>query len=399
MLAPVNILQINQSDAGGGAARVAANLHVTFARLGHTPTMLVGHKQTDDARVRSIKRHVGWRAADRLTGAVTERLALQYVFYPSSFAVAYDEWFRRADVVQLHNLHGSYFSYSALPLLSRRRPIVWLLHDQWPLTGHVAYSLDCDRWRHGCGDCPYVDHLPALRRDTTALLWRWKRRVYGTSKLTIVAPSRWLAGFARESPLLRGFRVEHIPNGVDTNVFAPRPRDDARARLGVPRERRTVLFVSDPTNVPRKGLHLLEDALLRLDERPLLLVAGRGPVSDRLEVMRVEVDADTYAAADVVAHPSLADNFPNVVAESLACETPVVAFDVGGVRDVVRHVENGWLAPSGNVEALADGLRTFLADGELRARAGSAGRELVERELTLERQANAFLDLYAELAA
>ena len=149
--------------------------------------MLVGRKLGSSPDVRSIKRNAAWRVADRACAEVFDRLGLQYVLYPSSFAVAGDPWFRGADVVQLHNLHGSYFSYTALPLLSRRRPVVWLLHDQWAFTGHVAYSYDCERWRHGCGSCPYLHEYPGLPRDTTALLWR----LQGHGLFALAVP-RWL---------------------------------------------------------------------------------------------------------------------------------------------------------------------------------------------------------------
>ena len=132
----VNVLHISESDAAGGAARTAYKLHAGLKTEGHGSRMLVGRKVTADPGVRRLKRNDAWRAADRLTGGVLDRLDLQYVFYPSSFAVPRDPWFREADVVQLHNLHGSYFSYTALPALTRRRPTVWLLQDQWAMTGH-----------------------------------------------------------------------------------------------------------------------------------------------------------------------------------------------------------------------------------------------------------------------
>ena len=173
----LSVLHISESDAAGGAARAAYKIHNGLNGLGHRSRMLVGRKTTPDDEVRKIKRNVAWRAADRVSGSVLDAFSLQYAFYPSSFGLAVDPWFRSADVVQLHNLHGSYFSFTALPLLSRRRPVVWLLHDQWAMTGHVAYSLDCERWKHGCGSCPYLEEYPRLRRDTTAILWRnWMSR-------------------------------------------------------------------------------------------------------------------------------------------------------------------------------------------------------------------------------
>src|SRR5919198_784593 len=222
----LDVLHISESDAAGGAARTAYKVHRGLNASGHRSRMLVGRKVTGDDDIRRIKRSDLWRAADRACGEVLDRLDLQYVFYPSSFGVARDPWFRSADVVQLHNLHGSYFSFTALPTLTRRRPTVWLLQDQWAFTGHVAYSLDCERWR----------------RDTTALLWRLKRFVYERSRLTLIVPSRWMLDLVHTSPLLSRFPVHRIPHGVDTTVFRPMPKVEARRRLGLEADRPLVLF-------------------------------------------------------------------------------------------------------------------------------------------------------------
>src|SRR2546423_7910576 len=183
--------------------------------------MLVGRKVTEDDDIRRIKRHDGWRAADRIFGEVLDRLDLQYVVYPSSFGVASERWVQSADVVQLHNLHGSYFSYTALPLLSKRRPIVWLLQDQWAYTGHVAYSLDCERWRHGCGSCPHLGEYPRLPRGTTAPPLRLERARYPRPRAGIIVPPRGVLQLPRSPPLVSRFPMERIPHGVDTDVFRP----------------------------------------------------------------------------------------------------------------------------------------------------------------------------------
>ena len=362
--------------------------------------MLVGRKVTADADIRRIKRNDAWRAADRICGEVLDRLDLQYAFYPSSFGVARDPWFRGADVVQLHNLHGSYFSYTALPVLSRRRPIVWLLQDQWAYTGHVAYALDCERWRHGCGSCPYLGEYPRLARDTTALLWRLKRAVYRRSRLEIIVPSRWMLELARSSPLLARFPMHRIPHGVETDVFRPQPRDEARRRFGLPPDRPVVLFSASDLNEPRKGLHLLVEALRRMDDPPLLALAGAGKVPQEVETAWLGAIADdallaqAYSAADVLAVPTIADALTQTAIESIACGTPCVAFDRGGVTDVVQQGITGIQVRFGSVDDLADGLAAALRQ---RLDFAPRCREVAEREFSVELQVRRYVALYEQV--
>ncbi|MDX6482448.1 MAG: hypothetical protein QOE95_219, partial [Gaiellaceae bacterium] len=289
----------------------------------------------------------------------------------------------------------------ALPTLTKRRPVVWLLQDQWAYTGHVAYSFDCERWRHGCGSCPYLSEYPRLNRDTTALLWRMKRAVYARSRLTIIVPSRWMLELARASPLLSRFEMHRIPHGVETDVFRPLPKEEARRRLGLPEGRPLVLFSASDLNEPRKGLHLLEEALSRMDDPPLLALAGAGEIPKRVETAWLgsisddDVLAQAYSAADVLAVPTIADALTQTAIESIACGTPCVAFDRGGVTDVVTE-ETGYQARFGDVDDLARGLRIVLDDHD---RYAGRCREVAEEEFSVDLQVRRYVQLYEDVLA
>lgn len=275
------------------------------------------------------------------------------------------------------------------------------------MTGHCAYSYECERWRSGCGSCPYLRDYPGLRRDTTALLWRVKKAIYDRSELTLVAPSKWVAKLAKQSPLLGRFPIHVIPNGLDITVFRPIPKIAARRMFGV-HPQSHVLFFSASVSDRRKGATFLAEALVRLSldgwKDLMLLVAGpdggRWNIDAPFPVVRLgEIRDDqklaaAYAAADLFVLPTLADTLPNGVVESMACGTPTVSFDVGGVSDAVMHMETGYLAVSRDSADLARGIARLLNDKNLRLQMGHRCREIAEREYSLEQQAQAFEELY-----
>lgn len=401
------VLHLSQFDAAGGSARSAYKIHGELQRLGARSRMLVHHKTTADPNVATLARSKNWWRADLAASVLTDRLSLQYAVNASSFALRAHPWFREATVLQLHNLHGGWFAHTSLPLLARARPTVWRLADMWPLTGHCSYSFECGRWQTGCGSCPHLDGYPRLRHDLSAANWRIKKAVYRVSPMTIVTPSAWLASVVRESPLLNRFPLRVIPNGIETEVFRARSRAEARAELGVPADVPVVLVGS---REERKGAGLVAGALGRLATRhPGLtaLVAGLGetpvePPGVNVVALGMIDDrerlAAVYAAADVLLYPTLADNLPNTILESMACGTPAVSLRNGGVPEAVAHLEDGYLVERADAEALAEAVSTLLGDAELRDRLGTAAAARVRRDFSVEAQGKAFLALYDELA-
>lgn len=407
----MTVLHISTTDNAGGSGRSAYRVHTGLRRLGHRSRMLVSLRVTEDPDVRPIWGTLPWRAADWIARGVTERLSLQYLLLPSSWKLLRHPWYLEADIVQLYNIHGGYFSYPVLAPISQRKPVVWRLSDMWPMTGHCAYSFDCDRWRTGCGTCPLLFDAPALRTDRTALLWRVKRWVYERSRITLVAPSRWIAELAAQSPLLGRFPIHRIPNGVDTTTFQPITKRSAREILGLSPEDLVVLFSSIEINAPRKGGALLKEALelLRRQNGPRfrLLVVGNGakrwesgvdfPVKTIEAVKDDPMLAVIYSSADVFVHPALAENLPNSILESMACGTPVVSFNIGGVPDAVRPMETGYLACYQDAADLAKGIGLILGSGELRQRLSRRCREVMETEFSLDLQSRRFEHLYKQL--
>jgi glycosyltransferase involved in cell wall biosynthesis len=393
----MKVLHLSQFDEYGGAARASYRLHDGLRKLGVTSRMLVQTKTSADPDVSELRVPPGHRFVRR----AEYELGVQYAYLPTGVTLRRHPWTREADVIQLGNIHGGGFSLTSLPHLARKRRVVWTLHDMWAFTGHCGYA-SCDRWLVGCGRCPDLATYPAIRRDATRANVHLKRGVYGDLDLTVVAPSRWLCELAGRSPLLGRFPRHVIPYGIDTDAFAPLDRDAARTALGLPGDETLVLVVGIE---PRKGSNLLGSILseaARASGRTVtLVVAGtteqgevpRGVPTHLLGSMDEVGMRRAYAAADVYLLPTVDDNLPNTVLEALACGAPVVTTPTGGIPDVVRDGETGLLAPV-DAQALGRAVAQALTDRSLARRIGEGGRALALAELTLERQARSYRELY-----
>jgi glycosyltransferase involved in cell wall biosynthesis len=345
--------------------------------------------------------------SERLLGAIATRCGLNDVHRFSAFKLLHDPAYQDADVIDFHCIHHGAFNYLALPRATAAKPAVLTLHDMWPFTGHCHNSLDCERWRHGCGRCPYPDVEPAIRRDATSLDWRLKSWAYRRSRLVVVSPSRWLAALAAQSMLSR-FPIHHVPHGIDTGEYRPLDADQCRAALGIPSGGKVLLCVADKFSRRLKGGDLLLKALERLpsslkqEVTLLLLGMEAGSIARSVDIPTVDLGFLTsdrlkvlaYCAADLLVHPTRADNFPLVVLESLACGTPVVSFRVGGVPELVRPGVTGWLAEPEDADGLRDGIAALLSDRPGLHRLRHNCRRIALAEYSLDLQAQRYIDIY-----
>jgi glycosyltransferase involved in cell wall biosynthesis len=374
--------------------------------------MLVRTKRSNDAQVQKIEpQGLQGKIAERSIRWITNKTGLQYLFFPSTHKLIRHPWIKSADVIQLHNTHGNYFAQTALPKLSHSAPTVWTLHDMWSFTGHCSYSSDCNKWQTGCGKCPYPTVYPSVSLDTTALLWRLKKKLYQKSRLTVVSPSQWLANLAKSSPLLNQFEVHWIPNSVDTDVYSPIAKEVAREVLNIPADKFIIMFAVEKINDPRKGFPLLLEALHKIPDHQRkhmeLLLLGQGgemlnglqpfPIHEMGPIFSEKMMAICYNSADVFILPTQQDNFPNGLLESMACGTPCISFKVGGVPEVIRHMETGYLAEYGSIDDLANGIQHLLNNPNMIGDWGRRSRNIALQEYTLAIQAHRYKELYLEL--
>ncbi len=312
------------------------------------------------------------------------------------------------DIVNLHMVMMGFLRIETVSKITQ--PIVWTLHDMWVFTGGCYYAGECERFTDSCGACPQLGSSRPY--DLTRWIWNRKQNAWKDPRLTIVCPSRWLAAAASRSALLKNSRIETIPYGIDTQAFHPVPREGAREILGLPQDKSLVLFGSINTSDPRKGHHLLTEAMQKLKDAGSLknieLVSfGISPKSSlddlgvrvhRLGKLSDQVSLKlAYSAANVFVAPSLQDNLPNTVMESLACGTPCVAFDIGGMGDMIAHEKKGYLAKALDIEDLAHGIEWVLGDSARWRVLKENARQKAVLDYSLNIQAQRYLSLYDEL--
>jgi len=371
----MKILHISHSDSNGGAARAAYRIHRALLDSNHDSQMWVNEARLGDWTVVGPVNNVT-KARNLLRRAPAElvRGLLKTINpAPHSPALMRSAWVNRinqsdAEVVHLHWVQGEMLSIADIGRITK--PLVWTLHDMWGFSGSEHYTEDF-RWRDGYrrNNRPSYESCFDLNR------WTWNRkRRHWKIPLHIVAPSRWLADCVRESALMDQWPTTVIPNPIDTDSWKPMPQRIARDLLGLPLGVPLVLFGAlGGGDDPRKGFDLLQQALLRVRSDPKahklgleLVVFGQrapknhpnlglpihylGHLHDDLSLRAL------YSAAEVMIVPSLQEAFGQTASEAQACGTPVVAFDSGGLTDIVCHKKTGYLAHSFDSEDLAKGI-------------------------------------------
>lgn len=412
----MKILHISTDDSEGGAARAAFRIHRALAASGVDSRMRVMCKRVEDERIVGslglsrrtraklglLRRWQQWRSR----GWQTPNPVL-HTF--GGFGAGLVDELNACDADVL-NLHWISDLLSIKDIGRLKKPIVWTLHDMWPFCGGEHYAPDgvSARFRQGYREDnrPAGESGPDLNRQS----WDAKGREWSRQSFTFVCPSRWMADCVRHSRLFSAAPVEVIPYPMEMEaLWRVIPREVARTALALPSGKKLVLMVADRGLAdPRKGGDLLREAIgkvaAKCREEIELIVCGQGQPAGYVDwpckvhwlgvVSDDRVLALVYAAADVVVVPSRQDNLPNTALEAQACATPVVAFDVGGLPDIVVHRQTGWLAKPEDPGDFADGILWVLTREDRGIALSSAARQNAEACFTEAAIAFRYVDLY-----
>ena len=385
----MKVLIVNTSERTGGAAVAANRLMKALINHGVKAKMLVRDKESDSLTVTELSR--SWRLRwnflwERFVIFVRCGFSRKHLFEIDLANTGTDitrlREFQEADIIHLHWINQGMLSLSGIrKILRSGKPVVWTMHDIWPATAICHVTLGCRNFTTRCRSCRLLGNSQG--DDISTTIWQRKLRMLEGENIYYVACSHWLENEAKASALLKGHKVTSIPNPIDTHIYNRYNKEEARQRLGLPQDRRLILFASQRVTTPNKGMDYLIEACRLLGDRtkcqtPYEVVILGGHAEELVELLQLKAHplgyvnderriVDVYNAVDVFVLPSLSENLPNTIMEAMACGVPCVGFKVGGIPEEIDHKRNGYVADYRNAEDLARGIRWILEESDYEA--------------------------------
>lgn len=410
----MKVLLLSTRDISGGAAISAYRLFQRLKKEMQDAQMYVMYKHEDENNIATIpdakynvvqkvrKKIKYWKIKNAKENidkiANVEKFSFEYSPYYWQ-NIKQDLSF---DLLNIHWVNGC-IDFKGIHELANGKPVIFTLHDMAHFTGGCHYSKACRNFEVKCGHCPIIDS--AREHDISRYNWKQKERYIRQMNATVVTPSRWLAQEASKSSLLGGLDIHVIPNGINTNFF--RPDDDINRDQfrNIPDEKILLLTGALDLSLERKGVDLLAKALKNLSpymkEKISLLSFGKGEVripgveTISLGYLTGKNLVNAYNLADLFVIPSRQDNLPNTVIEALACGTPAMGFNIGGIPDMVKHKKNGYLVRPYDTLELAEQITAYVENtDETRVNLGKNARHTALESYTLERQAKKYDELF-----
>lgn len=395
-----SVSYMNTFDIGGGAAKVCYQLFINIPNS----VLFVREKRSSNEQVVVFDPNL-WSRIGQIARKIEKKGLLDYGKL-GVLKLLHNLKFSNSKILHLHNTHGYYLSFLALKHIAVNKKIVWTLHDEYLITGHCSFTIRCERWKQGCGTCPDLKIYPPLELDTTIENQLEKKNFLKQIQPCIVTPSEWLAKRVEFTyPFLKKLHV--IYNGVDVNIFKPTKNvAELKIKHNIPPQKFIVLFVAELSVAnPFKGGDILIEIIQSLTHRTdILFLTIGGNTSDYSNVVSLPYIADEqiiselYSLSDIMLYPTKADNLPLVVLESMACGTPVIASDIGGISEIIDDKNNGYLISNNCKTEFINSLFTFYAmsDNE-KNRVSTSAIEKIHQKFSLERMLSSYRTLYKEL--
>lgn len=412
----MRVAMLNTYDANGGAAIATTRLFRGLRGLGTDATLYVQQQSLKDEYIvgpaSKAKKLIGQIRPSVDFWPVSGRVLKHSGVYSASWlpdSVISEVKREKPDLVHLFWVADGFVRVESLKALGC--PIVWTLHDMWPFTGGCHYDRGCARYKDSCGMCPMLSSQS--NSDFSNWVWRRKYNAWSDLPLHVVPTSHWMGDCARSSSIFGEKQATVIPNGLDLRVYKPLNKSFARAAFNLPSDKKLVLVSAfDAFQDERKGgvhalralevLHTMGNLrsieLVVLGDTQLQSTKKIGVPVHYIPRLHDEISQATlYSAVDVLLAPSTQENLSNTVMEALACGTPVVAFSIGGMPDMISHRENGYLAPAFDDQELAAGISWVLGDDERYTTLSDCAARTVAEHYEITKVARRYQTLYEQL--
>ena len=403
----MKVIHLSTSDSGG-AGRAAFRIHKSLLEIGVNSKMWVDISNTGEKTVTSPKGKINktlafMRRYTRIPFLKLLKTKNPVLHSPATFP---SSWIKKindsnADIVNLHWVQHEMLSISDIAKI--KKPLVWTLHDMWAFCGaeHIAWD---NRWQNG-----YTKYnRPSHERGFDINRWTWSRKIkYWKKSFQIITPSSWLTECVQKSKLMNTWPSLTIPNSIDTEFWKPINKNLARDKLNLPEKDLILAFGSSNSNYEHhKGFDLLSQALKKIkNEKKIniqLFIFGQSKSQKDLSLELParyagyldDINLKTlYSAVDAVVVPSRQESFGQIASEASACETPVIAFNTGGLRDIIKHRVTGYLAEKFSIEDLANGIQWVLQNTDIEL-LGNNARNQVKNNFDSKIVAKKYLDIY-----
>lgn len=416
----MKVLLITKHPGTGGAA-IASRRLLESLRLESVDAKMLVQEGADEAHGIYSTTHGLIKRLTNLLRFIMERLVflprekssdIRFLFSLANTGenIADNPLVREADVFHLHWINAGYLSLASLKaLLNLGKPVVWTFHDMWPFTGGCHYSFECEEYTRKCGKCPYLKKPES--GDLSHRIWLKKKKLFDTGKFTVITPSKWLNHCIKASSLLHELDVHTIHNPIDSFIFQPANRELACRNLKLDPAKKYILFGAATVKNVIKGYSYFAEAIKLLSasvdpDQVEIILFGKSkgdeakafPLKTRnvAFISSLETLVELYSVAHVFVIPSLQDNLPNTILESMLCGTPVVGFKTGGIPEMIDHKRNGYMAGYKSSTSLAEGMQWILSSESYDILARET-RESVMRRYPAKESVDKHISLYKAL--
>lgn len=388
----MKIVHINTSDTGGGAAIACARHCEAMLSDGHDAKIFVVTKTSRKDYVPHP--HWGWRLYllpiyrvlySKFIGKLQSMGTFSVMKYGLPFFNLNEV--KNADVIFIHWVNGNALSLKGVEsILNLGKPTYWYMHDMFPITGGCHHSLTCNGYKNDCVNCPIIGNTKFKKVAYNQLKQKIKHWQNYTN-LEFVTPSTWLSNCVKESKIAEGHRVHIVPNLLNTDIYKPMDIN-AKRIFGLDPNKKTILFGAAGINSIYKGSKFAQDCLKQLNPEKyegIVIGSANKDFIRNIPIRIIETGylsddislALTYNACDTFIISSIAENYPNVVLEAMSCGKPCIGFRTGGIPDLIKHEQTGYLTNNKTAEELIKGIEWLFADENRYHILSSAAREQI----------------------